>query len=410
MRKAYFPNTRFSGDLDFSVQGAVDEARFKEEMNRACDLAQEACGVKFVTERNSFDADEVIDNQRKAYKGRVYFRDFYGNESNVIISVRVDVTEFDRLYLPSVMRTLIHPYSDSDSCTASIPCLALEELMANKLKCLIQRRHSFDLYDFVYATFFEQSTPMDRSLVLRTFLKKTIFEPSPGAAREILLGLPLALFRGAWEKYIVCPVAGRFSFDSAIEAFGTAIDAIFGIAGGHGWGADAFFPSQYRNLIFEAGAERKLLRLTYDGREREVEAYSLAYKRRRDGYASEYFYAYDRTGGQSSGAGIKSFVRSGIQNLVLSDVTYEPRYPIELSKAGEASGKGYFARPTFGGTTNRAPRTARRGSVFGAGQTYKIECPYCNKRFTRTTRSTALKPHKDPNGYPCAGRTGYQVW
>jgi hypothetical protein len=32
--------------------------------------------------------------------------------------------------------------------------MAIEELIANKLKCLIQRRHSFDLYDLVYATFF----------------------------------------------------------------------------------------------------------------------------------------------------------------------------------------------------------------------------------------------------------------
>jgi hypothetical protein len=30
-------------------------------------------------------------------------------------------------------------------------------LLANKLKCLIQRRHSFDLYDLVYSTFFERS-------------------------------------------------------------------------------------------------------------------------------------------------------------------------------------------------------------------------------------------------------------
>jgi predicted nucleotidyltransferase component of viral defense system len=32
MRKAYFPNTRFSGDLDFSVQSPIDAERFKAEM------------------------------------------------------------------------------------------------------------------------------------------------------------------------------------------------------------------------------------------------------------------------------------------------------------------------------------------------------------------------------------------
>jgi hypothetical protein len=59
-----------------------------------------------------------------------------------------------------------------------------------KLKCLLQRRHSFDLYDLVYAAFFERLIEADRALVLSTILKKTIFERSPGSAEQILLGLP----------------------------------------------------------------------------------------------------------------------------------------------------------------------------------------------------------------------------
>src|SRR6185503_13103683 len=94
-----------------------------------------------------------------------------------------------------------------------IQCMAMEELLANKLKCLLQRRHSYDLYDFVYATFFEQSAPVDRGLVLSTFLRKTIFERSPGSAKQILLGLPMAFFKGAWEKYLVAPMASRFDFE-----------------------------------------------------------------------------------------------------------------------------------------------------------------------------------------------------
>lgn len=407
MRKAYFPATRFSGDLDFSVRGAIDAVRFKEEMNRACELAQAACGVQFLTERTSFDADAMIDSQRQAYKGRVYFRDFHGEEGKIIISVRLDVTEFDRIYIDPVSRPLIHPYSDAADCQTSLSCFALEELLANKLKCLIQRRHSFDLYDFVYATFFEKGIDIDRGLVLRTFLKKTIFEPSPGTAKQILLGLPLAFFRGAWEKYLVCPVSSRFSLDEAVAGFVSSVESIFGSVEGYGWRADAFFPSDLRNLIFEGGMERKLVRMTYDGRERLIEPYSLAYKRRKDGHAAEYFYGYDRTGGHASGPGIKSFLHGAVQELALTDEAFEPRYPIELSKAGELPSKGYFARPTFGGSTNRgSPRITRSRSF----QEFKVECPYCHKRFVRKSKSLVLKPHKDPNGYSCAGRRGYQVW
>jgi hypothetical protein len=202
-------------------------------------------------------------------------------------------------------------------------------------------------------------------------------------------------------------MAGRIDFDQATEGFQAVIDGIFGAATGGRWGVDAFFPSQYRNLIFEAGGERKVLRLTYDGVEREIEPYSLVYKRRRDGRAAEYFYAYDRTGGQSSGPGLKSFVHPRIQNLVLSDIIYEPRYAIELSKAGEVPTKGYFSRPTFGTKSKFSRGPTRVGHR--AKQTFTVECPYCQKHLTRTSRSTALKPHKDPNGYPCAGRRGYHV-
>src|SRR5687768_1315027 len=90
MRKAYYPETRFSVDLDFSVERAIDLERVQAEINRSCLAAQAACGVQFETEKNSLKADVFLDNERQSYKGRVYFRDFYGNGDNLLISVRVD--------------------------------------------------------------------------------------------------------------------------------------------------------------------------------------------------------------------------------------------------------------------------------------------------------------------------------
>jgi predicted nucleotidyltransferase component of viral defense system len=54
MRKAYYPSTRFSSDLDFSVIAAIDPERFQAEVNRACDAAQATCGVKFETDKTPF--------------------------------------------------------------------------------------------------------------------------------------------------------------------------------------------------------------------------------------------------------------------------------------------------------------------------------------------------------------------
>ena len=413
MRKAYYPDTRFSSDLDFSVLTAVDADRFKAEINRACQAAQSACGVHFETEKNTFVADRMIDATRQAYKGKVYFRDFHGEESQFTISVRLDVTEFDRLFLPTVQRRLIHPYSDAAECAIELPCVALEELLANKLKCLLQRRHSFDLYDLVYATFLERSIEVDRSLVLSTFLKKTIFERSPGSAKQILLGLPMVFFRGIWNKYIVAPSGSIFDFDRIAEGFAATIESIFGDVAPSSWGPDPFYPAEFRNLILEAGAGKQLMKITYDGRERVIEPYALSYKRRKDGYASEYFYAWDRTGGHTSPPGIKTFFHHKIQTLTATEEKFEPQFPIELSKAGEVGAKQYFSGQGFGGrrATGRASRSAAR--PFGRGlrpvAQYTVECPYCQKRFKRTKPSTTLNAHKDSNGYRCAARRGYLV-
>lgn len=411
MRKAYYPNTRFSTDLDFSVTSAIDADAFQREINRCCEVAQAACGVVFETDKNTFAADHMIDSQRQAYKGRVYFRDFYGNSGELTIAVRLDITEFDRVFLPPVRRPLIHPYSDEADCRADIQCMAMEELLANKLKCLLQRQHSFDLYDFVYATFFEQAVPVDRGLVLSTFLRKTVFERSPGSAKKILLGLPMAFFKGAWDKYLVAPIASRFDFDRVPEAFTAALNSIFGDVIAPGWGADPFYPAEYRNQILEAGRRKLLMLISYEGRERTIEPYSLAYKQPQNSFAREYFYAYDRTGGHRSGPGIKTFVHEKIQSLALTEENFDPRYEIELSKAGEIPKNSYFGG-AFGGRrrvrTSRA-RTLSRAPRNPFAPVYTVQCPYCLKTFKRSKASTVLNAHKDANGYHCQGRRGYLV-
>ena len=50
-RKACFPNSRFSLDLDFSTETSVDESLVVSELNKACRFAQAKSGVVFDIER-----------------------------------------------------------------------------------------------------------------------------------------------------------------------------------------------------------------------------------------------------------------------------------------------------------------------------------------------------------------------
>jgi predicted nucleotidyltransferase component of viral defense system len=402
-RKAYFPNTRFSGDLDFSMEAAVDEDFVLAEFNRACRFVSERTGVVFDLDRSQIAVQGQLDERRRVFDARVYFKDFYGNADHITIRLSIDITEFDRIYLPTQTRLVIHPYSDQQICRGEIRCLKLEEMIANKLKCLLQRRHVPDVYDLVYSTFVNRDIAVDRGEVLGTFLRKTIYERSPGVARQILLELPLLALREAWSRYIVAPTQGVLEFEEAVVRFRTIVDDYFVGHEAEGRAAVAYFPSNLRGPIMDAGAGRRLMRMTYDGLTRTVEPYSLAYKQRADGHREEYLYVYDRTGGRSSAPGIKSFVNQKIRNLEILEERFELRYPMDLAKAGEFGGKSYFSK-SFG--SGRRGGRAGRLATLRHGWRYTIECAYCSRKFRRMRRGTTLRQHRDGYGNNCPGRRG----
>lgn len=406
LRKAYFPFGRFSNDLDFSTSGRLELEFVASELNKVCNFVQENTGVEFDTSRTVARPKRSVDDDLQVIEAKLYFRDFYGEESPMIIDIRLDVTEFDRLHLPVQSRYLIHAYSDYEQCKTELRCVKLEEQLASKLKCLLQRRHVADLFDFVLFNIIKPDFEVSRSEIVSTFFQKTIFGRNPGVAKGLFLDLPLAVFRELWDRYIVCPIVSRFDFSAVGEAFRQLIEDVFGTVSPNPFEVQ-FFPASLRNPIMQAGHSLTLLDVTYHGKRRQVEPYSLVYKVRQDGVGREYLYVYDRTGG-SSGPGIKVFVASGIGRIENTDEPFEPRLPVELTKAGELSGSLHFdaqrqSRSTFGIPATRSQRPSR------SSHRYTVECSVCGKRFYRDKYSTRLNPHKDKYGNRCLGRSGYMV-
>lgn len=407
-RKAYFEHARFSNDLDFSTQTELDPDTLVAGLSQACSFAGEKSGVEFLVDQSRVSERSLADDEAKIYEARVYFKSFYGEE-DVRIRVDLDVKEFDRLFLPIQSRRLIHAYSDTEQCQADIRCVKLEELLASKLKALLQRQHSPDLYDFVHAVFFQKALNISRREVLATFLKQTIYEPEPLIARNLLLELPFQTIRGLWSEYLVCPKLSIFSFENAETWFKTVIGEIFALAeprvayaGVPSRAGLTYFPSQSRSNIMESARLHRLLRFMYDGLERVIEPYALVSKRRKDGVAREYLYGWDLRGGRSGEVGIKSYIADKVHSVAILDQTFEPRFPIELTKS-----TGYFARPFSSSAGTFASHRAPRKSSFGIE--YTVECPYCNKGFKRSSYDTKLNEHKDRYGNRCYGRIGYIV-
>lgn len=208
---------------------------------------------------------------------------------------------------------------------------------------------------------------------------------------------------------MVCPKLSIFSFDNAETWFKNVIGEIFTLverpiayAGMPGRTSLTYFPSQSRSDIMDSARRHQLLRFMYDGLERIIEPYALVSKRRKDGVAREYLYGWDLRGGRSGEVGIKSYIADKVHSVAVVNETFEPRFPIELTKSS-----GYFAKPFSSGSPGGS--SFRASSTKLAGIEYTVECPYCNKRFKRTKYDTQLNEHKDRNGNRCYGKIGYFV-
>lgn len=404
LRKGYFENTRFSSDLDFGIPGDIEETELLAELNAICDFIQSKIEVEFVKEQNSveekFTATESPLPDLKVYEAKICFKDFYGNADHIKIKISMDVTRFDKVILPLQKRKLIHPYSDSTEVECEITCMKLEEIIATKLKCLIQRQHAPDLFDYVYSVKL-LGGELDKDEVVKTFIRKTIFDRNPHTAKAILETTPFDAFKHVWEKSIICAKGFAFTIDEAITTFLNDLSDLFSIYPDNGYGSFAYFGSDLRTKIMQAGRTQTMLKINYNSALRIVEPYSLKYMERKDGSQREYFYVYNCSGG-SNPPGVRCLVPEGFTSIENTEEVFTPRYQIELSKAGEMPENPYLFDPN----KPIKVRTGRRRTRVSHGTKYVYQCSYCGKKFTRSSYGGALRPHKDKNGYSCSGRYG----
>lgn len=414
LRKGYFENSRYSRDIDFTTSRRISEEELGRELNAIASVLESKAGVVFDTSKTIVSDKKRADSQKVISEAKLYFNDFYGNESQIVLGVKLDITQFDRIYLPVQDRALIHPYSDAEACKSIIKCVKLEEILATKMRCLLQRKHIADLFDLIYATVINPEIEISRQQLISTFFKITIFGQNPSIVKGLFMDLPLEALGRFWSKYISCPSVSRFEFEKAKSGFTELIQSLIPGHAEH-YSDRTFFPSSLRNPILEAADSQTLLRLVYDGVERLIEPYELAFKIRRDGVAREYLYAYDTVGGRSSGPGLKIFVSDKVQEIEITNTKFDPRYDIEINKSGGSETVSRFTerqapiRRDALGIRRRSRRFTKNSSFAGWGVEYQVQCPYCKKKFKRKKMDRKLNKHKDRYGNPCLGKTGLIV-
>jgi uncharacterized protein len=163
LKKCYFGDYRFSEDLDFSTTGVVQSGRALESaIAEACVRAKvfvdQYAPVEIYSER--YEEKEPHPRGQEAFKISAQLPWQRTPTANVLIEITTD----EKILLPVSVRNVIHEYGEP--LDAEIPVYALEEIIAEKLRAILQygdqlerrgwaRSRSRDYYDLwrVFGTY-----------------------------------------------------------------------------------------------------------------------------------------------------------------------------------------------------------------------------------------------------------------
>lgn len=169
LRKVYFKNYRFSEDLDFTVGKFIELNNLKSEMIEICNNLKYQSGLELaladLKQTRSVDDEE-------AFEGKIEYigpRKHRGNPSRI----KLDFTAYEKLISSISSLPLIHQYSDK--CEVKISTYKLEEILAEKLRTIIQRAYPRDLYDSWYILRFHKND-IDLIEAKKIYLEKCRFK------------------------------------------------------------------------------------------------------------------------------------------------------------------------------------------------------------------------------------------
>lgn len=153
LRKCYFENYRFSEDLDFTL---IDEKFIiNESIIKSCiKKAYEISGINF----NLFSLrKQIFEDTDQGYEIVIKFwgANHKANQKPLPVNrwqdkIKLDIVFTEKVFEPTVIKTIIHNYSDKILITNKVNAYSYNEIIVEKLRSLIQRNRPRDIYDLWY--------------------------------------------------------------------------------------------------------------------------------------------------------------------------------------------------------------------------------------------------------------------
>lgn len=149
LRKCYFPDYRFSEDLDFTAIQWFGWEKLEAAVADAFTGASELSGIDFAAQDPRL---RIIDEEygRETLRITLYWRGPHRSTGSPA-GLRLDITRDEVLAFKPVHRAVTHDFSDAGELgPLELNCYSLEEAMAEKIRAVLGQRIyavSRDLYD-----------------------------------------------------------------------------------------------------------------------------------------------------------------------------------------------------------------------------------------------------------------------
>lgn len=433
LKKCFFETYRFSEDLDFTLldPAHLDADYLQKTFAEIGGWIYDQTGIEVPRAGQQFEIYENARGQRSC-QGKISYRGPV-SPPHGLPRIKLDLTADETIVLPPVRTRIFHPYSDAPEVGIEVLAYDYVEAFAEKFRALAERTRPRDLYDVVNLYRNEEARP-EPVRFLDVLRAKCEFK---GIGVPVIADIEVhrAELEAGWVHMLnhqlpaLLPVAAFWDALPEIFAWLAGVPptplAPMPMAPGDALVRDrvltlaAGAPGQsFVELVRFAAANRLLVEIDYQDQKgirstRAIEAYSL----RRSRAGDVLLMAVRAEDGQP-----RSYRVDSIRGVTPTQISFAPRFPIELTPTGLQNIPRTTRSEPFGGTSLGVPRPLRplrplprissSGSALrpASGPIYVFKCPVCGKSFDRKSYDTSMNKHKDRRtGFDCYGTYGEYV-
>lgn len=213
LKKCYFGEFRFSQDLDYTCRKGLPLSELETLIQDACRNAADTSGIEF--KLAEFSKTRSV-NGEEAFVAKINYRG-PSNPRTMLPRIQLDLTYYEDIILQPQEKPILHYYSDTLS-KARAWCYSLEEILAEKLRAVLQQRQRVprprDYYDLWWVL---SNKVSDKALVRQAFAAKCrLKNESFKSVQDFFNKVLLAKNRAAWNASIGKQVKDVPAFDEVV--------------------------------------------------------------------------------------------------------------------------------------------------------------------------------------------------